>query len=209
MRSWILFLGRCWALHTRKRGEISRILYTHTPKVPLACHLITFNSAWGLKYEKMPWFQVHFIRWDPNVSIEIHLKKKVRRKWMKSFFLLPSLCIHVNFFFLKFVQNLTPNHSQPNLELNPTAIQMVWQHSNEWIFYGSLNAILELSIISQAILHIWWQSSSSSDGGGQQGFSPSSIYYSLAYFPAWNFLLKSCCLARPNISAPIKILNKL
>ena len=109
---------------------------------------------------------------------------------MKSFFLLPSLCIHVNFFF-KFVQNLTPNHSQPNLELNPTAIQMVWQHSNEWIFYGSLNAILELSIISQAILHIWWQSSSSSsNGGGQQGFSPSSIYYSLAYFPAWNFLLK-------------------
>ena len=55
------------------------------------------------------------------------------------------------------MQNLTPNHSQPNLELNPTAIQMVWQHSNEWIFYGSLNAILELSIISQAILHIWWQ----------------------------------------------------
>ena len=103
-------------IHTRKRAEISRILYTHTPKVPLACHLITFNSAWGLKYEKMPWFQVHFIRWDPNVSIEIHLKKSEEKMNEEFLFAPPSLCIHVNSF-KKFVQNLTPNHSP----VNPTS----------------------------------------------------------------------------------------
>ena len=50
---------------------------------------------------------------------------------MNEEFLFAPLFMHSCKLFFKFVQNLTPNHSQPNLELNPTAIQMVWQHSNE------------------------------------------------------------------------------
>ena len=40
--------------------SLSPYTHTHPAQVPLACHLITLDTARGLKYEKNA-FQVHFM----------------------------------------------------------------------------------------------------------------------------------------------------